>query len=182
MESERSILDATIKILRKDGYAGLTLDKVAALAKSSKATIYRRWPAKEHLVFAVLDRLPPLEPVDSGNLLDELLQMHAKAARTVEADSMREILAMLPGEAAVNPELRNSMRLFEEKRRNPMRIVLDRAISRGELPRGADVELAIDFIQGSMMIRGYLLGQPLYPDWMSAMLKTLIRGLGGKIK
>ena len=182
MESEQAILDATIKILRRDGYVGLTLDKVAALAKSSKATIYRRWPAKEHLVFAVLDRLPPLVPVNKGNLLDELREMHQKAARTVEADSMREVLAMLPGEAAVNPELRESMRMFEEKRRIPMRIVLDRAVSRGELPRGADIELAIDFIQGSMMIRGYLLGQSLHPDWMSAMLKTLIRGLGGKIK
>ncbi len=182
MASEQAILDATIRILRKDGYAGLTLDKVAALAKSSKATIYRRWPAKEHLVFAVLDRLPPLVPVDKGNLLDELREMHAKAARTVEAEPMREVLAMLPGEVAANPELRDSMRLFEEKRRIPMRLVLERAVCRGELPRGANIELAIDFIQGSMMIRGYLLDQPLKPDWMSEMLRTLIRGLGGKIK
>ena len=179
-EADRAIEAAALELLVRDGLS-LSSEGVAARARVGKSTIYRRWPAKEHLVFAVLDRLPPLLPVNRGRLLGELLEMHAKAARTVEADPMREVLAMLPGEVAAHPELRDSMRLFEEKRRVPMRTVLERAVSRGELPRGVNIELAIDFIQGSMMIRGYLLAQPLNPDWMGEMLRTLIRGLGGKI-
>jgi len=51
-ESEDAILNAVMLILASDGYTGLTTDKIAALARVSKSTIYRRWPTKEHMVLA----------------------------------------------------------------------------------------------------------------------------------
>ncbi len=50
--SEEAILEATGKLLSSEGYLGLTVSKVAARARASKSTIYRRWPTKEHLVIA----------------------------------------------------------------------------------------------------------------------------------
>jgi AcrR family transcriptional regulator len=54
---EDAILAAAREELLATGYANLTMDAVAARARSSKATIYRRWRNKAQLVKAVLDGL-----------------------------------------------------------------------------------------------------------------------------
>jgi AcrR family transcriptional regulator len=58
-ELERAILDAAWAELRQGGYASLTMGKVAARAKTSKAVLYRRWSNRAELVVAVIDRLVP---------------------------------------------------------------------------------------------------------------------------
>src|SRR3954453_2446178 len=44
------ILDAAVGLLGETGYERMTMDGVAARAKVSKATIYRRWDSKASLV------------------------------------------------------------------------------------------------------------------------------------
>src|SRR4029450_5814793 len=39
-------LAAASRILREDGYARLTMERVAAESKVAKTTLYRRWPTK----------------------------------------------------------------------------------------------------------------------------------------
>jgi AcrR family transcriptional regulator len=181
LESEHAILDATAKILHKEGYAGLTTDKVAALAKVSKATIYRRWPTKEHLVLAVLDRVPQIVPVDKGNLVAELCDLHDQGARMAERGPMKPLLPMLMGEGELNPQLREPMLMFHEKRRIPVRMALQRAIARGELPRDCDVELALDVLIGATMLRDYMLGRDPTDAWIKRLTHFVIRGLGARV-
>ena len=49
-EREGEILEAALDALRESGYDRLTFDAVASAARASKATLYRRWPAKVDLV------------------------------------------------------------------------------------------------------------------------------------
>src|SRR5947209_1689551 len=50
-ELEQAIRDATIAELACCGYGSLTIESVAARAQTGKASIYRRWPTKQELVF-----------------------------------------------------------------------------------------------------------------------------------
>jgi AcrR family transcriptional regulator len=50
------ILDAAVTLLMV-GYDGLSLDAVAKKARASKATLYRRWESKAHLVLEALARV-----------------------------------------------------------------------------------------------------------------------------
>ncbi|HXD24486.1 MAG TPA: helix-turn-helix domain-containing protein, partial [Propionibacteriaceae bacterium] len=43
---ETELLAVTLQLLQQHGYDRLTLDAVAATARASKATVYRRWPTK----------------------------------------------------------------------------------------------------------------------------------------
>ncbi len=51
---DRAILKAAIKLLRAHGYAGMSVEAVAAEAGVGKATIYRRHRNKGELVIASL--------------------------------------------------------------------------------------------------------------------------------
>jgi AcrR family transcriptional regulator len=63
-DRERALLEAASAELAAAGYASFTMDGVAARAHCSKATLYRRWTSKHHLVQAVLRRTaPPLPQV-----------------------------------------------------------------------------------------------------------------------
>ena len=63
-DREREILEATLEVLVEVGYDRLTLDAVAAAAKASKATLYRRWNGKASLVVEALahDKGPAPDP------------------------------------------------------------------------------------------------------------------------
>ena len=73
-----TILESTLNILAEKGFDSMTMDMVAADAKSGKATLYRRWPSKPELVRDALifmskgsvdvDHLP-----DTGSLKEDLL-------------------------------------------------------------------------------------------------------------
>ena len=48
---DKSIRDAARRLLLDEGYAAVTVERVAKEAQVSKTTIYRRWPSKADLVF-----------------------------------------------------------------------------------------------------------------------------------
>ena len=52
---DAAIFEATLSVLGEVGYDRLTIDAVAARAKASKATVYRRWPTRDALVIDALD-------------------------------------------------------------------------------------------------------------------------------
>src|SRR4051812_36234857 len=73
-DREQEILDATLDVLVDVGSDRLTMDAVAAAARASKATLYRRWSSKAVLVIdALLSQKAPQSVPDTGNLRDDLL-------------------------------------------------------------------------------------------------------------
>src|SRR5271156_4746093 len=72
---EDALYDAALAELATVGYGGLTMEGIAARARTGKAALYRRWSSKHDLVQgALLYPLPPLpEPRSDrsarGNLL-----------------------------------------------------------------------------------------------------------------
>src|SRR6201986_4457724 len=71
---DKAILDAVLEILFDKGYAGLTIDGVAARTGVGRPTIYRRWSSKPALVIAALSQSVGLSPApDTGRLQDDLL-------------------------------------------------------------------------------------------------------------
>ena len=55
-EVEERILDAALAVFRKRGYEGASVDEIAQTARAGKPTIYARYPGKEALFKAVMER------------------------------------------------------------------------------------------------------------------------------
>jgi AcrR family transcriptional regulator len=176
-QSEEAILKATSKLLSSEGYFGLTVSKVAARARASKSTIYRRWPTKEHLVIAAFNRWPALIPRDKGNLLSDLIDLYQQYLRLHNRPPADAIVPTLVAERFGNPELNGMFDSLMQRRLDPTRIVMRRAIQRGELPADTDLELAVQAVTAAAILRIYFLSADLSVKGMRKLFIVQLRGL-----
>lgn len=139
---DAAILAAAMALLGEVGYARLSMEKVAARAGVSKASLYLRWPNKQALVVdALAHRARPVPQIpDTGSLAEDmrtflraLLRSRGEAARA---------LSGVAGEIAANPALRKAWHLgLGGTLTACLRQILTRAAQRGELREDADIEL-----------------------------------------
>jgi AcrR family transcriptional regulator len=140
---DESILAATLELLGEAGYARLTMEQVAARARVGKASVYLRWPSKLALVAEAIRRgRPDLVPEvpDSGSLAGDMAIFLADLVRPRDAGA--RALSAVTGEAASNPEVREAFRRGVSRTlADRVRVIVERAVARGELPAATDVEL-----------------------------------------
>ena len=82
-ELEHAVLAAAWDELEAVGFASLTMESVAARARTGVAVLYRRWPNKDELVLAALQhygRTRRIEIPDTGALRDDLIALLTNAS------------------------------------------------------------------------------------------------------
>lgn len=157
---ENAILTAVLEELAEVGYARLTMERVAARARTGKATLYRRWPGRAELVVdaCAANRLSEADVPDTGVLRTDVLaalrQLSAKLA-TSHGDLLRGLLT----EIMHDPEF---ARLVRERVHTagpgPIQGVLWRAVRRGELaswvPASRRAGVAVDLLRNHYLLYG----------------------------
>jgi AcrR family transcriptional regulator len=175
--AEKAILDATLRLLAELGYGGLTMDKVAAEAKVSKATMYRRWPSKVHLVITAFSQLPELPCPDTGDLRQDLIEVLGSFLLITQNTSLAGVLPTLAGERARIPELADYLDVATRQRREPVKTVIASAIKRGDLPATTDIELAIDLIMSPLVMRIFFTNNPADLNFLKQVIDIVLKGL-----
>jgi AcrR family transcriptional regulator len=82
-ELEAALLEAAWQELVEAGFARLTMESVAARAKTGVAVLYRRWPNKDDLVLAAIKHYGlthPVEIPDTGSLRDDMIALLTAAS------------------------------------------------------------------------------------------------------
>jgi AcrR family transcriptional regulator len=182
------ILDATLEVLGEVGYDRLTIDAVAAKAKASKATVYRRWADKAALVVDAMQTVRPLRDADgelqclwpdTGSLRGDLLAGARAFMDRLTSDEGKLIVAVMTAQAH-NPELAQAMRAahYEDKRRS-CRILVDRAISRGELTSAAGADTFVEVLPAIMYNRLLLSGEPFDEAFLTHVVDDIALPLLG---
>lgn len=145
----RRVLDAGVVELAHSGYHGFRMGEVASRAAVNKTTIYRRWPSREVLVTAVVDRMrAPLKqsPLpDTGTLESDLVQAFARRftfGRKTEGRAWARLL-----EERSRPEVEAIIGAAVAERRDEWRLMVTRGIDRKELPPETDVQLVFDLVR-----------------------------------
>ncbi len=139
------ILAAAIDVLAEVGYEGMTVDLVAARAKAGKATLYRRWPSKAELVIdavACLKQgdLTPANLPDTGTLRGDLIAM-IKPHSIEDGERKLQVMAGVVSMLSRDPQLADAVnRAITEPRAAVNRLLMQRAIDRGEIRADADIE------------------------------------------
>jgi AcrR family transcriptional regulator len=166
------ILEATLEVLGEVGYDRLTIDAVAARARASKATVYRRWPGKTALVVDAMQTINPLAPdgdgaaphyqwPDTGTLRGDLLAGSRNFMERLNSREGKLLLAVMTAQAR-DPELARAMRAatYDDKLRS-CRTLADRAMARGELSGTAGADTFVEVLPAVMFSRLLVSGEPV---------------------
>lgn len=172
---EGELLAVTLQLLQQHGYERLTIDEVAATARASKATMYRRWPTKADLVYAaVLEGISQQAVTpDTGSLREDLLEVGHSVSRQARehAATMRAVLA----ENSRDAELGNVVRQrFFGQRKKEIAAVLQRAVDRGEIAAGAAHDELWDLLPGYLVYRAVVQDRPPTRRTVTALVDGVI--------
>ena len=176
-EAHRAILDAALELLALDGYSALTVEGVAARAGVAKATIYRRWPSKLPLAIEAFRGLPGLEEIDTGDLAADLKGMLREYLRVFHATPLARVLPSLVGERSHSPELSELFDPVLKERRRPLVRRLRKAVARGEMATGVDVDLAADLLVGWIAVRLFFTGARVHVRQVDPLVELALAGL-----
>ena len=135
-----AVFAAVLGELAQRGYRSLTVDAVAARARVSKASIYRRWTGKPELVLAAVQAaLPdPDQLPDTGNLRGDLVSYFLATAVHLQGPAGPALRGVL-GDVLADPGSAAELYGARSRSRSAARIrnLVRRAEDRGELPAGA---------------------------------------------
>ncbi|MDR7170953.1 AcrR family transcriptional regulator [Nocardia kruczakiae] len=174
--TRRAILDAALAQLAGSDGGSVTVDSIAAAAGVGKQTIYRWWPSKGAVLLdALLERARRSVPTpDTGSVRTDLLAVADSTFTGAQQVSTAPALRALVREAARDPHLAELLREFTAARRAAVRDILERAITRGELPAETDADLLVDLLYGLFWYR-FLLGHaPLDHTTATRLVDTLL--------
>ncbi len=117
------------------GYTSVTIEGVAAAAGVAKTTIYRRWASKAEMVFELaIHQDAEVQPVDTGNLEDDVFVLAHRAVSLITSDLGRLVLPGLLAEMSSDAVLAERLRtIFIDAAKADIDAVFARALARGEL-------------------------------------------------
>jgi AcrR family transcriptional regulator len=157
------------------GYDRLTMDAVAAKAKASKATLYRRWTNKVSLVIEALQHVKaPHDIPDTGSLRGDLQQVFCGVgglSDTASVSTFASVLTAITRDAdfaeafrrdVIGPKIAVSRELWE------------RARVRGELRPDVDVDLLEPALAGIVLHRVFIMGEFPDPDLITRVIDQII--------
>ena len=145
------VLETTLEVLGRDGFAGLRIEDVAGRAGVNKTTIYRRWPTPGRAG----RRGPDHARRSAARGRDR--PARARPARPVHerddaaGDAGRTRHRQRPHRRARRS--RSGSRVQRAARDAPARrpgVLLEHARRRGELPRRTDIDLLLDVLTGAV--------------------------------
>jgi AcrR family transcriptional regulator len=172
---ECELLAVTLRLLQEHGYDRLTLDAVAATARASKATVYRRWPSKAELVLAAfIEGIRQVAvPPDTGTLRGDLLRLGRLVCQEAHqhAGTIRAVLV----EVSRNPALNDVMRhQFIDQRKALIRHVLQQAVDRGEIEKAAINDELWDLLPGYLIFRSIIAIRPPTDHTVQSLVDDVI--------
>lgn len=174
--SQSAILTAAIDLVGEVGYAGLTIEGIAARSGAGKQTIYRWWPSKADVLLDALATKADLHvPIPDEGSYAEDLRAFLAASFTLGSDRrVIDVLRALMAHAQIDDEFGDRFRVsFLYRRRGALAVILDRAQARGDLPPNLSPGTAADIVFGVIWYRILATRQPADSALIDELVSTL---------
>ncbi|MFJ9564673.1 TetR/AcrR family transcriptional regulator [Streptomyces fuscichromogenes] len=160
-ELEAALLDAAWEELTDVGFGRLTMESVAARARTGTAVLYRRWANKDELVLAALrhhQRTHPVDLPDSGSLRGDLLAiltaMGEARAGFFSVAAAAAASGLLTSTGLTVAQVRD--RILGDQASSRVRHLYERAHDRGEIDLGlippAVLAMPFDLVRHDLLI------------------------------
>ena len=182
VDVDQRILASAFRQLVRVGYAGLSIESVAAEAGVAKTTIYRRYPTKRDLVVAALRESTPFPAPQLDLPAHEALEGFVRTAIAMLVESGAfHVLGSLLVEDQRHPGL---LDVFRERilfpRRAVMEAVIRRGVERGELRSDVDPLIVIEMIAGAVFAHHVILGLEGDEAWIRSLVDHVWSAIGSR--
>ncbi|MEU6191262.1 TetR/AcrR family transcriptional regulator [Nocardia sp. NPDC047038] len=160
--TKRAVLAATLTELVENGYAGTSLEKIAARAGVAVSTLYRRWGGLDRVILeAGMDVGTGIVTPDTGDFERDLIDF-ARAVVEVYRNPVAEhwLYAMVVA-ATRDPSARATFSLLFENRFAEVVVIVRRALERGEVHPDTDPAEVIRSAAAPIYYRMLVTGEPV---------------------
>jgi AcrR family transcriptional regulator len=171
---DERVLAAAAAEIRRRGYEGLSIDRVAEQAGVAKTTLYRRWASKAELVVALIAGLReevPFEP--SGDSRRDLTDLVTAIAANLAA-TPTTLIADLAAAAAREPRVGESVRTLWAERHRAVTAVVAKAQEAGLVLDHVSPAVLVDQLVGPLYYRLLVTGEPLTPDYARTLVRSVL--------
>ncbi|MER7283937.1 TetR/AcrR family transcriptional regulator [Dactylosporangium sp. NPDC000244] len=175
-----AILRATLELGQEIGYAKLTMEAVAARARASKQTVYRRWPSKAALLLDSLLSLngPALDYPDTGDIMADLRTQIHSAVDLLAQPPIGPLFKALIGEAQHDPQVAAALNeRFIAPQADKTVARLKTARDHGQLSPAFDLALAMAILSGPLYFQLLITQEPLTHPYVDRILDALFTGM-----
>jgi len=176
--AHQRIIDATREILLEGGLDAFNVEAVATASGAARSTIYRHWPEPRDLVVETLTSMGRDFPVpDTGSLRTDLERATAMMRPILDDPRTRRLLLDVTRAAAEDTDLERIRQQAISDRRQPVQLILQRAIARGEIDPDIDMTVAMHLVEGPLMSATVLQNLPITDEMMSSLVERIVKSL-----
>jgi AcrR family transcriptional regulator len=171
---DAAIAAAVETVLLSDGYAAVNIDRVAKLAHTTRAAVYRRAATPADLVVTLLVSRFGTDPApNTGDLRRDLRLLQELQRDFFTAPIVQAGLAGLLSETQVGTTLHER---FMVPRRNSVAAMLALAVDRDEIPPVRQPAVVSDLLTGPLLLRAVVphLG-PIDDTLLDATVEAALR-------
>jgi AcrR family transcriptional regulator len=177
--SRDAIVQAAAELVVEQGYAAVSIEKIAQRAGTGKQTIYRWWPSKGDILMEALARKADMRVSlpDEGSWAADLRRMLDDSFALARVPQTSELLRALMTEAQLDPAFGARFRAdFLQRRRAALATLVERANRRGDLPAALTAGFAADVVFGVIWYRLLAAPQPFDRHLTNHLIALLTNG------
>ncbi|MBL4935551.1 TetR/AcrR family transcriptional regulator [Clostridium sp. YIM B02515] len=178
-ETKNDILEASYDLLIENGFAAVTVEKIAERAKVSKATIYKWWPNKAAVVIdGFLNATKAELPIpDTGSAIKDIFIQVDNFAKFL-SNRKGNVITQIIAEGQHDIQLAEIYRkAYFTPRREISKQILERGISRGELRKDLNIGACIDLIWGPIFYRLLITGEVIDETFIKEIVDYAFKGI-----
>jgi AcrR family transcriptional regulator len=173
-----AVLSATLEELVTVGYANLSFERIARRADVHRSTLYRHWSDKHGLVTeALLARSEATVPIpDTGSLRGDLLAFGNGIVANITAPEYEAIVRAVASDTSTAQALGRPARDFWEQRLRRARVIVHRAVERGEVAEDVDPVVLLEALVGPLYLRLLITRERLNEAFVEKVVDLLAPG------
>ena len=183
----QQIIDTSIKLFRRHGYAGTRIDDIVQLLEISQPTFFRYFPSKDAVLrevgergYACICERLRAELSSKAGTGERLRRLYVTMAREVEADRRLWQAVVLSG--AMDPVRSAELRGHEEAAAGLLQEFLTQGQKQGEVTRAFPVVHLAEFMEGlyNTVVRQWavdLTGPHKLTDRVQSAVEFFLRGI-----
>lgn len=176
-EARQAVLEAADDLLAERGFAGVTIEGIAARAGVAKQTIYRWWSSKVDILLDAFvdDMAQHLMPLNLDDLGQELRAHVWNVGEFLTQSDPGAVFRALVGLAQHDPEFAARLRAdYLGQQRVRDRLPFERGIERGDLPNDFDVDFGVDQVMGPVYYRVLVSGEEVNREFTNQLVDRFL--------